>query len=228
MGLAESRLAMIARRTLLPGTPAGGCGPRNAPSWSAGARGFTLIELMVVVLIITVVAGLAAPSAVVQMKERRVQEAARQIAILYREARLQAVGTGAATLLRYSGGTFQVREAVAGPLAPCPNAPVPSCNIPWIGQPALSRQTASYAAVASGGDLSSLALSVTNGSGGALPEFEVCFSPNGRAFSRAILNDGTPLLPLNETITGTLRRPGMGRSRSVVLLPNGTARLSAE
>jgi hypothetical protein len=121
-----------------------------------------------------------------------------------------------------------VLEAVAGPLAPCPNAPVPSCNIPWVGQPALSRRSSSYAAIASSGDLSTLALSFTNSSGGALTEFEVCFSPNGRAFSRSIINDGTPLLPLNETLTGTLRRPGMGRSRTVVLLPNGTARLSAQ
>lgn len=226
MSLAESRLAMSARKAPFPGTPAGCRGPLCAPKRSAAARGFTLIELMVVILIITVVAALAAPSAVVQMRERRVQEAARSIALLYREARLQAVGRGAAVLVRYRDGEFNVLEAVEGPLAPCPDAPVPSCNVPWVSEPARSRRSATYSAIATTGDLATLTVNFSDSAGSTLSEFEVCFSPNGRAFSRPVINDGVPLLPLNEALTGTLRRPGMGRARTVVLLPNGTARLS--
>ncbi len=228
MRLAESRLAMFARRAPLPDTPAGGRSSWSAPSRCAAVRGFTLIELMVVVLIITVVAGLAMPSAVVQLRERRVQEAARKIAMLYREARLQAVGRGAAVLLRYEDGEFNVLEAVQGPLADCPAAPVPSCNHPWVSEPTLSRRSATYAAIASSGDLSAMTLDFKDSAGNALSEFEVCFSPNGRAFSRSVIDDGTPLQPLNQVLTGALRRPGMGRERTVILLPNGTARLSAQ
>lgn len=224
MRLAGSWLAMFAREAPPPAVPAGNRRRRGAPSRSAVVRGFTLIELMVVVLIITVVAGLAAPSAVVQIRERRVQEAARSIALLYREARLQAVGRGAAVLVRYRDGDFDVLEAVEGPLAACPDAPVASCNVPW-SSPGRSRRSASYSAIATSGTLSTLTVDFTNTSG-TLSEFEICFSPNGRAFSRPVISDGVPLQPLNETLTGTLRRPGMGRARAVILMPNGTARLS--
>lgn len=216
---------MFARKAPLPATPAGSCGSGGAPSRSAVVRGFTLIELMVVVLIITVVASLAAPSAVVQMRERRIQEAARSIALLYREARLQAVGRGAAVLVRYKSGVFNVLEAVEGPPAACPDAPVASCNVPW-SEPGRGRRSASYAAIPTSGELSTLTVDFTTSSGASLTEFEVCFSPNGRAFSRPIISDGVPLQPLNETLTGTLRRPGTVRARTVILMPNGTARLS--
>ena len=226
MRLAESLFAMVARKALDSAWRAGSREPWSAPSRSAGARGFTLIELMVVVVIITVVAGLAVPSAVVQMKERRVQEAARNIAMLYREARLQAVGRGAAVLFRYRDGEVNVLEAVEGPLAPCPSAPVASCNHPWVAEPASSRRSATYSAISSSGDLAALTVDFTNSTGSALSEFEVCFSPNGRAFFRPVISDAVPLAPLNEALSSTLRRPGMGRARTVVLLPNGTARLS--
>ncbi|MEY2932179.1 MAG: hypothetical protein RL033_2928 [Pseudomonadota bacterium] len=220
---------MSARKTLPLGTPAAGRRPRSAPSRSAWSLGFTLIELMVVVLIITVMAGIAAPSVVVQLKDRRVQEAARKIALLYREARLQAVGQGAGVLIRFNAGTFTVLEAVEGPGAACEAAPVASClGRPWNSDPTLSRQSATYTPAGNGDDLDAMTVAFKDADDNALSAFEVCFSPNGRAFSRAILDDGTPLLPLTQALLGTLQRPGRGRSRSVVLLPNGTARLSTQ
>lgn len=229
MALAESGFAMFARKTLTPGTPATGRKPRSAPSRSAWSLGFTLIELMVVVLIITVMAGIAAPSVVVQLKDRRVQEAARKIALLYREARLQAVGRGAGVLVRFDAGTFTVLEAVEGPAGACAAAPVASClDRPWNSDPALSRRSATYTPAGNGDDLGAMTVEFKNAAGNALSTFEVCFSPNGRAFSREVLDDGEAMLPLTEALLGTLHRPGKGRSRSVVLLPNGTARLSTQ
>jgi type II secretion system protein H len=192
-----------------------------------GARvhGFTLIELMVVVLIITVMAGLALPTAVVQLRDRRVQEAAREIGLLYREARLQAIGRGAATLLRYDGTTFTVLEArVGGPT--CPDMPVPDClGFRWVGEPDKSRAVKSYQPAASSGDLSTVTVALSDSSGAAVSALEVCFSPNGRAFSRNAIDDGTSLQPMNEVYSVTLDRHGQGRTRVVALLPNGSARL---
>jgi type II secretion system protein H len=190
------------------------------------ARGFTLIELMVVVLIITVMAGLAVPTAVVQLRDRHVQEAARKVGLLFREARLQAVGRGAAVLMRYNGTEFKVLEARAGALAACPDAPIPDClNVPWNGNPDSSRLVSSFQPVSDTGDLAAMTLNLTDSAGANVPNLEVCFSPNGRAFSRQILADGTPLLPLSQVYSITLRRRGQGRARIVALLPNGTARL---
>lgn len=190
-----------------------------------GAHGFTLIELMVVVVIITIMAGLAVPTAVVQLRDRRVQQAAREIGLLYREARLHAVGRGAATLMRWDGTDFSVLEARAGTLAACPDVPVPDClGVPWVTTPDRSRQVNGYGA-SSAGDLAGMTITLSDAAGSSVAAFEVCFSPNGRAFSRNAIDDGTPLLPMDQVYSVTLRRPGQGRTRVVALLPNGTARL---
>ena len=189
-------------------------------------RAFTLIELMVVVLIITVMAGLAIPTAIVQLRDRRVQEAARLIGLLFREARLQAVGRGAAVLMRYDDGVFSVLEARAGTAAACPDAPVPDClSVPWVSEPSQSREIKRYEPVAASGDMAALTVTLTDSASSSLSALEVCFSPNGRAFARHAINDGTALLPMNQVYTVTLTRTGQGRPRVLALLPNGTARL---
>jgi type IV fimbrial biogenesis protein FimT len=188
-------------------------------------RAFTLIELMVVVLIITVMAGMAIPTAITQLRDRRVQEAARSIGLLFREARLQAVGRGAAVLMRYKDGVFSVLEARAGTAAACPDAPVPDClGVPWVAEPSRSRETKHYAPVAASGDMASLAVTLSDSTNSALSALEVCFSPNGRAFARHAIDDGTALLPMSQVYTVTLARKG-SRTRVLALLPNGTARL---
>ena len=81
---------MRARNQLATSRRPRGAGARAGLRTGRWARGFTLIELLVVVVIITVFAGLALPTAVAQLRDRRVQEAARKLALVYREARLQA------------------------------------------------------------------------------------------------------------------------------------------
>jgi type II secretion system protein H len=201
--------------------PRGRRGPRGA----AGARGFTLIELMVVILIITVFAAVAVPTAVLQLRERRLQEAARQVALLFRQARLHAVGRGTATLVRITDDTVTLFEAREGPSASCPDMPVPDCRgTPWVSGLTQRRQIGGFRPAATG-ELSTLELEVADSIGSTVSQLEICFSPNGRGFVREAINDGVAFTPLAETYLATLTRPGTSRPRNVALLPNGTARL---
>src|SRR5438067_9952759 len=83
------------------------------------ARGFTLVELLVVVTIIAIVAVLAIPTMVSASVDRRVFSDAGYVAELFRIARTRAVGRGAAVLVQITattssgGGRFQMFEAVA-------------------------------------------------------------------------------------------------------------------
>jgi len=108
--------------------------------------GFSLIELMVVVIIIAIVTALAIPSMVVARNDREAYEDAASITMLFREARTRAIARGAAeiVLMCTSGcpsgngtrGTFQLWEAV-GPDPANPGvvfrAPVPSCKTGLYG-----------------------------------------------------------------------------------------------
>ncbi|HSC85960.1 MAG TPA: prepilin-type N-terminal cleavage/methylation domain-containing protein, partial [Polyangiaceae bacterium] len=81
-----------------------------------GAAGFTLVELMVVVLIITILAVIAVPGISRQLANRRARTSADFIATLYRNARLRAMARGSAVLVRFDAATsrYEVREAIWG------------------------------------------------------------------------------------------------------------------
>jgi type IV fimbrial biogenesis protein FimT len=186
------------------------------------------MELIAVVLIITIFAALAVPTAVVQMRDRRIQESARQIALVYRQARLRAMGRGAAVLVRFDTDTFTVLEARQGPAAgACADLPVSSClGTPWVSAPAMSRQVDGHAE-ATGGDMADVVVSMVDAGDTPITELEVCFTPMGRAFVREDINDAVAFTPMTEAYLASVSRPGLTRTREVVLMPNGTARLSA-
>lgn len=181
------------------------------------------------ILIITVFAALAIPSAVVQMRDRRVQESARRIALMFRQARLRALGRGAAILVRFDGTAFTVHEARLGTLAPdanCADLPVSSClNTLWGST---AQRIVDGHAEATSGDMSNVSLRVVDSANTAVAKLEVCFTPMGRAFVREDNNDATAFAPLDETYEAVVSRPGMTRTRRVVLMPNGTARLASQ
>jgi prepilin-type N-terminal cleavage/methylation domain-containing protein len=190
-------------------------------------RGFTLMELMAVVLIITVFASLAVPTAVVQMRDRRIQESARQIALVYRQARLRAMGRGAAVLVRFDTDSFSVLEARQGGPGTCADLPVSSClDTPWVSTPDRTRVVDGHAE-ATGGDLANVSISMVDATDNPITELEVCFTPMGRAFAREDINDAVAFTPMTEAYLASVSRPGLTRTREVVLMPNGTARLSA-
>lgn len=186
------------------------------------SRGFTLIELMAVVVIIGVSAAVAAPSVLGQMKDRRARDAAQQIANLYTVARARAMGRGAAVLVRYTSATgFVVEESIEGTARgadSCADAPGLGCLTTTWNTPAQRRVVSSL-------NVSSIITIKAFAPGGstALTAANVCFSPGGRSF--ADYTGALPTAAMAGTPTFTVQRDA-GLTRRVVLLPNGTARLA--
>jgi len=113
--------------------------PRSRALFKAG---FTLVELMVVVLIVSILCVLAVPSLSHEGYERRAYTDAANVSELVREARTRAVGRGAAQLLVMSAtpagntASFTLYEAVTatGAGAGDAGATIPSstCNPPTV------------------------------------------------------------------------------------------------
>jgi prepilin-type N-terminal cleavage/methylation domain-containing protein len=189
----------------------------------ARQRAFTLLELVAVVSIITIFAALAIPSIVLQLRDRRVQEYARRIGLVYRQARMHALGRGSAVLVRFDGGDVTVHEARTGDDA-CVDLPASSCRFDWADA-TLSREIDGVHKP-TGGELASLAVTITDGDDTAVPALDVCFTPLGRAFSRTAFT--ATFAPNASAYIASVSRSGAGRTRRIALLPNGTARLISE
>lgn len=192
-------------------------------------RGFTLVEMMAVVVMITILASVAIPLATRQLRDRRTQDAAQQIATLYQSARMRAMGRGSAVLVRYAPGTpgtFTVLEAQRGPNdtsngvpnAACAALPVSSClTTDWVNSTNQQYRTVSTLDLT--GDAG---LTIEMNGGAAL---DICFTPMGRTYAAAT---GQPLNAVTDVYTATVGRAASSnvRQRQVLILPNGAARLS--
>lgn len=198
-------------------------------------RGFTLIELMVVVLIITLLSVIAVPSIGRRMKIFRARSTADEISTIYRTARLRAMGRGSAVLVRLQDGVFTVREAVRGPGAgaatDCDTLPARECRLPaarWTDN-SLSQQM-SQAFI--GNDESDYEFTLrlwdssTNAAVTGRTAFDICFTPLGRAYS-----DMSAAGRFEEMIAAPAididRRDGVGIGRTVLITPQGGARVVA-
>jgi len=193
---------------------------------------------MVVVVIISVLAVLAIPAITGQMRSRRTQHAAKEIASLYRTARMRAMGRGSAVLVRFDNsaeteGKFEMREAVrSGSADPnCDRLPTSSCTLPtW--QPAspdnmliTQFDTSAYPGLRvvdqSAND------GVVGADGSTYGQMDVCFSPLGRTFVRyAQIGTfaplaGVPVIRVARFDGG----PAWGPIRTVLVMPNGNTRL---
>jgi prepilin-type N-terminal cleavage/methylation domain-containing protein len=216
--------------------------PRSTTCHTAAfhaARGFTLIEMMVVVIIITVVSALAIPSVSRQLRDRRTFEMAQRIAQVYHGARMRAMGRGSAVMVRFrKSGTqvyYTVLEAQRGVTdsptgtsnAACAALPIPSCLTPnWDSATATDYRRVSELKFDGGADYDSVNAVMLNSLNANAGTLDICFTPMGRAFSKTT---GT-LSQLTEAYRATVFRgtsttSGIGRNYQVLILPTGAARV---
>lgn len=203
--------------------------------------GFSLVELLATIVIIAILAALALPAMRKGLQDRRTRLAAEDVARVYRDARLRAMGRGSAVMVSFDAAarTFTVREAVVGQLPNAPTAcarlPATSCQLANFsqgpttlrGSQVVDTLTLDQATETTG---IKVVVELPTSSSTAINNFSVCFTPLGRTYSSTAATPSfvnvmseVPIIRVYRTLPGQSAREGL--ERRVVLLPNGQARL---
>jgi type II secretory pathway pseudopilin PulG len=199
---------------------------------------------MAAVMIIAILAAVSLPGISERLRDRYASEVAQDVALFYRQARMRAVGRGAAQMVSFTTspvvqGQFTLSEGVqplagAGTnLGTCGNLPQSgaySClNTSWTAGSPDTRFVTALTVGANRTDIYSDAVI----DGAVLPSLDICFSPSSRSYYRQ--NAGAVWQPLTTVPKFQVSRMQTGQSKSagnrrglireLIIPPNGGARL---